>query len=187
MKTSRQRQAEEQHELNEGIIASGKLNEVIIVETRRADGSLRIQQDFQYCPSMAEQHTGHLSDLNYLMEKYKPDELAQYLAARTSYRQEIREHDFSKEPSLQEAKNVIYQSKQAFLQLPEEIRTQFQSHLEFLKFLDNPANAEKMLKMGLLTKTQIKEITIPDDASNAPDQKSQNANLNANKDDKSTK
>lgn len=169
----------EQPELSDGVIASGKLNEVLTVETIRADGSRRIQQDFQFCPSMAEQHTAHLSDINYLMSKYKPDELAQYLAARTQYRTEIIGHDFSREPNLQDARNVVYRSKQEFEALPEELRSSFQNHLEFLKFVDNPANQEKLIKMGLLTKTQIEKIVIPDDANTNPNPPNLNANQNA--------
>lgn len=145
--------------------SSGKLNEVIIIEERRSDGSLRYAMDFQNCPSMAEQHTAHLTNINYLMERYKPDELAQYLAARNQYRQEIIGHDFSTEPNLQEGRNFVYQSRQAFEQLPEEIRNNFKSHLEFLKFIDNPDNVDKMLKLGILTEKQISDIQIPDPSS----------------------
>lgn len=141
-------------------IAKEKLNKVIIQETKRANGTTRIQQDFSNCPTLAEQHTAHLSDLNYLIQKYKPDELAAYIAARSQYRQEIVGHDFSKEPSLQDALNMIHLSKNEFENLPEEIRVNFKSHLEFIKFLDNPANAEKMTKMGILTKQQIDIIAL---------------------------
>lgn len=151
----------------------GKLNEVIFVETRRPDGSLRIQQDFSNCPTMAEQHTAHLSDINYLIKTYKPDELASYIAARSQHRQEILGHDFSQEPSLQDAKNVIYKSKQEFEALPDETKLQFRNHLEFLKFIDNPANAEKMLKLGILTQKQISNIQIPD-ANQPPTELNQN-------------
>lgn len=144
----------------DGVISSGVLNEVIFVETRRADGSLRIQQDFQFCPTLAEQHTAHLSDINYLMEKYKPDEIAAYIAARAQ-RPEITGHDFSKEPSLQEANNIVYQSKQEFEALDDKVKTHFKNHLEFLKFVDNPANAEKMVQLGLITKKQIETIIAP--------------------------
>lgn len=143
-----------------GEITEGKLNEVIIRTTRRADGSLRIQQDFSNCPTMAEQHTAHLTNLNYLIAKYKPDELAAYMAAREQYRKEIVGHDFSQEPSLQDAKNVVYRSKQEFEKLPDDIKYQFKNHLEFLKFIDNPANAEKMIKLGILTPREIEKIQI---------------------------
>lgn len=160
-----------------GEIMEGKLNQVIIVETRRPDGSLRVAQDYKYCPTMAEQHTAHLTNINYLMERYKPDELAAYIAARSQYRQEILGHDFSVEPNLQEANNVIYKSKQAFSELPEEFQNQFKSHLEFLKYIDNPANAETLIKLGLATKKQIEQIKIPDQIPNTSTPLNPNQNL----------
>lgn len=137
------------------IVKEGKLNEVVMLQTKRSNGSLRIQQDFEFCPTMAEQHTAHLSDINYLMERYKPDELAAYIAARNQYRQEIIGHDFSTEPGLFEARNITYRLKQNFEELSDDVKSHFKNHVEFLKFIDNPANQEKMLKLGLMTKKEI--------------------------------
>jgi len=148
--------------LKTGEITSPKLNEVIVHTKRRPDGSLRIQQDFSNCPTLAEQHTAHLTNINYLIETFKPDELAAYIAARSQYRREILGHDFSSEPSLQDAKNVVYRSKQEFNALPDDIKFQFKNHLEFLKFIDNPANADKMLKLGIITPRQLTNLQIPD-------------------------
>lgn len=135
-----------------------KLNKCIWKETRRPDGSLRIQQDFSNCPTLTEQHTAHLTDINYLIEKHKPDELAAYIAARNQYRQEIVGHDFSVEPNLQEAKNIVYRSQQEFESLPEKVKSSFKNHVEFLKFIDNPANAEKMIELGILTKRKVEAL-----------------------------
>jgi len=152
------------------------LNKVVEVITPRKKAypgywpSPRIQQDFSNCPTLAEQHTAHLSDINYLIERYKPDELASYLAARTQYRQEIVGHDFASEPSMQDAKNIIYKSKQEFEALDEDIRKNFRNHLEFLKFIDNPANADKMVKLGILTPKQIQNLQIPDPSLNPQSQ-----------------
>lgn len=156
----------------EEVVSEGTLNQIVYIETKRPDGSLRIQQDFQFCPSLAEQHTAHLSDLNYLVEKYKPDELAAYITARAMHRREVLGVDFSIEPSLQDAKNMVYQIQQEYQKLPEEIRNQFKNHLEFLKFIDNPLNQEKMIKMGLLKPQQIEKLTgepvnKPGDSANA--------------------
>lgn len=144
--------------------AAEKLGKVIIRETTRENGSVRIQQDFSNCPTMTEQHSAHLSDINYLIEKYQPDELNAYIQARNQYRQEILGHDFSKEPSLQDAQNIVYQSKQEFEKLPDSTKLQFKNHLEFLKFIDNPANAKKMLELGILTKRQLDGIQIPQES-----------------------
>ncbi|WNK13274.1 MAG: internal scaffolding protein [Microvirus sp.] len=139
-----------------------QLGVALLKETVRPDGSRRIQMDYTNCPTMAEQHTAHLTNINYLIEKYKPDELQAYINARSQYRQEILGHDFSQEPNLQEAKNVIYESKKAFQELPDSIKNQFKSHLEFLKFIDNPANEQKMLDLGILKPKEIEKIKIPD-------------------------
>jgi len=146
-----------------------KLNEVIIKRTVRKNGSVRIQQDFSNCPSMAEQHTAHLTDINYLIEKYKPDELQAYMNARAQYRAEILGHDFSQELSLQDAHNVIKRSKDEFEALPDTIRLSFKNHLEFLKFIDNPANQDKMIQMGLLKPKQIEKLLIQDPSDPKPD------------------
>lgn len=146
---------------NDGVIASGVLNQVIIKRTVRENGTIREQQDFSFCPTLAEQHTAHLTNINHLIKKYKPDELQAYIQARALSRQEIVGHDFSSEPSLQEARNIIYKSKQEFENLPEELKSSFKNHLEFLKFIDIPANADKLVKFGLATKKQIETIIAP--------------------------
>nr|QJB20147.1 MAG: internal scaffolding protein [Microvirus sp.] len=136
------------------------INVVIIKETKRSNGSVRIQQDFSNCPTLAEQHTAHLTNLNYLIEKYQPDELQQYINARNQYRQEIVNHDFASEPSMQDAKNYVYYSQEAFKKLPEQFRNQFKSHLEFVKFADNPKNAQMLVDRKLVTPEQLQTILI---------------------------
>lgn len=140
------------------IVDQPKLNQQIFKHTKRKDGSIRIQQDFSFSPSLAEQHTAHLTDINYLIKKYKPDELGAYLAARNQYRQEIIGHDFSQELTLQEAKNIVYRSQQEFEKLPDDFKYQFKNHVEFLKFVDNPANAEKLIRSGYITKEQLNNL-----------------------------
>lgn len=144
---------------NEEIVSEGKLNEIVYHKSRRPNGSLRIEQDFSFCPTMTEQHTAHLTDLNYLIERYRPDELAAYIAAKNAHKQEIIGHDFSQEPDLQSAMNITYKLRMEFENLDEEVKKHFKNHVEFLKFIDNPANQEKMLKLGLMTKREIEANT----------------------------
>lgn len=136
------------------------LNQIITHTSKRANGTTRISWDYSNCPSMAEQHSAHLTDINLLMEKYKPDELAAYIVARGSWKREILGHDFSQELTLQDARNVVVESRRQFELLPDEIKQNFRSHVDFLKFLDNPANAEKMVKLGWLTQQQIDSVKL---------------------------
>lgn len=145
------------------MVHEGKLNELIEIVTIRPDGSRRIQWSYENCPTLTEQHTAHLTDINYLMERYQPDELAAYISARSQYRQEIIGHDFSREPDLQGAKNIVYQSRKAFEALPDDLKSHFKNHVEFLKFIDNPQNCEKMIKLGLLKEAQLEKLKIPDE------------------------
>lgn len=142
----------------DNLVEQPKLNQQIYKKSIRPNGTLRIQQDFSYSPTMAEQHTAHLTDINYLIKKYKPDELAAYIAARNQYRQEILGHDFAAELTLQEAKNVVYRSQQEFEALPDDLKHQFKNHVEFLKFVDNPANAHKLIKAGYITQSQLENL-----------------------------
>lgn len=151
---------EEAINFSTGEVILKQLLNVPIVHERFENNRRRISFDYSNCPTMAEQHTAHLTDINYLMEKYAPDELAAYLAARSSHRQEILGHDFSQEPSLQDSMNVVVQSRKAFDELPDDVKMHFKNHVEFLKFIDNPENTEKMIKLGILTKKEIEKIKI---------------------------
>lgn len=131
-------------------ISEHPLNEIRLIVKKRPNGSYSYCQDFQYCISKTDQHSSYMTDINYLMEKYKPDELAQYIAARNSHRVEITNHDFTIEPSLQDAKNELYNLKKDFEALPPEIKSQFQSTLDFMKFIDDPRNHSQMVRMGLI-------------------------------------
>lgn len=144
------------------------LGKKIYIYTKRPDGSVRIQESYENCPHMTEQHTSHLTDLNYLFKKYKPDELRAYLAAKSEQRQAIVGYDESKQFSLQEAKNRIVGYKNLFEKLPEDIKTQFPNYIHFCKFIENPANAEKMIKLGLIKKKDLPPDPKPADPAPAP-------------------
>lgn len=140
-------------------LSESDFNKMIVVETIRPNGSVRIQYDYSNCVSLTEQHTSHLSDINYLMEKMKPDELANYIATRNQHRREITGYDFSAEPSLQSAMNSVYAAKSVFSGLKPEIQNQFRNALEFFKFVDNESNKERLISLGILTPIQAESLT----------------------------
>lgn len=119
-----------------------KFNEVLIKEERRPDGTLKVSFDYSNCPSQAEQGTAHLTDVNYLMETYTPDEFAQYIAMKSHQKQPLPNRDYSTELSYQDSLNVVYQIRQMHENLPDDVRNYFKTPLDLMKFIDNP----KMLK-----------------------------------------
>lgn len=130
-------------------------NELITRVSKRPDGSTNVEYDYSQCENLTEQHTANLTDINYLIKKYTPDELSIYLASK--FRQPIEGWDFSKEPNLQESMNEIYRLKQAFQAFPEEIKNQFKNYADFVKYADNPANFEKLVKLGLIEQKPVPE------------------------------
>jgi len=58
--------------------------------------------------------------------------------------------DFSELPSYQESLNVVLSAQNAFMSLDAKIRKEFDNDPgKFLAFVDDPANADALIKMGL--------------------------------------
>lgn len=136
----------------------GKLNELKIIKTIKGKRT-RVQLDFSNCVSRTDVSQAQATDINYLVKRYTPDELTSYITARNMYRQEIKEHDFSKEPNLQQAMNEVVEIKRIYNELDPSLKNQFVNHIEFIKFVNNPQNTEKLLKLGLMTKKEIETVT----------------------------
>lgn len=136
----------------------GKLNELIVKETKRENGTTRIQISFENCISKTDQSQIDSTDVNKLIARHSPQELDLFLSMRNAHRQEIVGQDFSKEPDLQTAMNEVYRLKQIFSELEPDLKQQFKNVKEFVTFVDNPDNAEKLVKLGLLTKKQVEDV-----------------------------
>lgn len=129
---------------------------------------IRIQQDYSDVPTQTDQTQKDENNITVLMQKYKPDELAAYLAAKNLRRPEIVGHDFSQEPDLQGAKNQAYLIQKQFNELPKYIQEYFDHKpAEYLKFCENPQNHKQLKEWNLESPfTQIEEPK-PTNASNA--------------------
>lgn len=130
-------------------IKDTQIDKIIEVITERPNGRIRIQKDYSQCISKTEQHNKDTNDLNVLIKKFKPDQLASYMMARNQKRREITGHDFSQEPDLQSAKNEMYLIQKEFDALPMALKVEFQTPLNFIKFKDNPKNAEVLKQLGI--------------------------------------
>lgn len=127
-------------------------------------GRYEIQQCFKDVPSMTDQAGINENNLNHLMQKYKPDELALFLHAKNGHKKPLLDHDFSLEPDLQTAKNIAYAITEDFKNLPLNIQQMFGfKPTEFLAFADNPQNEKQLEAWGL----KKPDNPAPTNASNA--------------------
>ena len=141
-----------------------KVNKMIIKKTLEPSKilgrprRLRVQQSFENCISRTDTTGAEMTDLNALIAKYSPNELANYIAMKRAGQTPIVGHDFTKEPSLQNAMNERYRLNTMFDNLDPQLRKQFKNVLEFLKFVDDPHNKDQVIRLGLVTEKQVQEI-----------------------------
>jgi hypothetical protein len=136
---------------------------VKVINKIRPDGTTSVTFDYTGCPSKTEPHHYNETNLDYLVKKYKPDELIAYLQART-FNRNPQFHDFNVEPNLQDAMNIRYKLNKKFQELPTAVQAHFGNVLNYMRFIDNPDNIPALQKMGLLktptqTETQNKNQT----------------------------
>lgn len=160
---------------------SGEVLKSLPPNFNQEPGRYRVQQDFSECPSQTDQSQIHENNINELMKKYKPDELAAYLTAKNSYKKEINNHDFSQEPSLMQAMNKAKEIQDEFEKLPQGIQLLFKGKpAEFLKYADDPKNRPQLEKWGLAQKSKemleaLNVRSARDEAERARKQKEQEA------------
>lgn len=138
--------------VSEATKSLGKMRKVI---GKRPNGSLRVSFIYDEVPSMTEQHGRQEADINYLVAKYKPDELANYLMQRFARKQPLPDlnsgYDYSRELTKQEALNVVADVRREYMDLPEDVRAHFKSPSQFMKFIDKPGQLENLVKKGFMT------------------------------------
>lgn len=106
-------------------------------------------------PSVTQQHFKDEADINYIVKMYREGGVipgSTGAAARTPMF-----GDFSNLPdNAQEAYNQILEAKANFNNLPLAIRQRFNfDPAAFFEFVQNPANVDELVSMGLAYKTAI--------------------------------
>lgn len=116
------------------------------VEFERVVPRRRVQKVFTK-PSRTHQEFKDECDINKIMKKFE----------KTALLTHVNKHpggygDFSSAPDYQEALNIVLQATEMFDSVPSHIRKQFGNDpAQFLAFVEDPANAGRMVEMGLAT------------------------------------
>lgn len=67
--------------------------------------------------------------------------------------------DITTAPTLQQALQTVADANEAFASLPAHIRERFQNNaVEYLKFLDDPANIPEMERLGMFKKEAVERV-----------------------------
>lgn len=119
--------------------------------------SLATGIDFTGTVSRAKQADKDATDINRIMARYHRDGIIDHVAKYAP-----RYADLSTAPTYLEAMQRIQEADEMFMSLPASIRSEFSnSPSQFLDFVTNPKNAEKMQQMGLLAKNEPAAQPVP--------------------------
>lgn len=113
--------------------------------------------DFTNETMMTQQSQKEESDIHNILKKHAATGLLSHV---NKYKGEYA--DMSSAPEFQEAQNIIAEAKSVFETVPAKLRAKFHNNPdEFLDFMQNPANRDKIEDMGF-------------DASHLPQEQKQN-------------
>lgn len=95
--------------------------------------------------SLTKQADAKDADINNIMKRYEKTGLLPQLSRPGQY------GDFSEVRTYREALDQVMEAQSMFEALPGSLRARFGNDPElFLEFVDNPANAEELVKLGLV-------------------------------------
>lgn len=112
-------------------------------------------------PSLTDQQFKDETDVNKILMKYIKNGLqippltGQYL-------------DLTQLPDFREAQDIVLRGQEAFMSLDAHLRARFNNDpAQMLQFLDDPANAEEAVKLGLISKQDMAARNATNNATDA--------------------
>lgn len=107
-------------------------------------------------PTLTKQAFKDECDVNNILKNFeKTGQLPDLIKAQPQY------GDFSEVAEYQDAMNVVAVANQQFANLPAHTRDRFNNNpAQFLEFVDNPENAQELIKMGLATERSKPPRTV---------------------------
>lgn len=118
----------------------------------RPNGRKRVQTVFTK-PSLTVQADKDKTSIHKILDKYKKAGVAKGTLQPPKF------GDFSGVPDFQTANNFVIANQEQFQKLPSRIRDRFKNDIStMIKFVDDPANKDECIKLGLLPKPVIKYL-----------------------------
>jgi len=121
-----------------------------MVEIRSAYGVKTRTEYVDTLPSMTKQSFKDECDVNHIIKRFKKSGVITHLSDMEAQYGDLTGLDF------QAAMDLVTQANHLFDELPASVRKRFANDpAMFLDFMDNPENAEEMVKLGLATRKEV--------------------------------
>lgn len=107
--------------------------------------------------SLVEQHHKQICDINHIVRRFRKTGLIDHVSNL-----QARYDDFTGVGSYHECMNKLVQAEEAFLQLPAEVRKEFQNDPGImLDEIQKPENYDRMVELGLLARRKLDVVSDP--------------------------
>lgn len=114
--------------------------------------------------TLVQQQFKNECDINHLMKKYREAGLVPQIPKAPYY------GDFTNIPDYQEALNVVNEANTLFMSMSAAVRKEFDNDpARFLEFCQDPANADRMMELGLREKPKPEPGPVRVEVVNQPD------------------
>lgn len=114
-------------------------------------------------PTRTQQHFKDECDINNLMERYVKTGTMPQIVADFQY------GDYTEVPDYRQSIEFIMHAQDQFDQLPAKIRKEFNNNpAELLDFLNDPANKDEAIRLGLIERPTQIESSMQESPSTAP-------------------
>ena len=118
-------------------------------------------------PSMTKQSFRDECDINQIIDRYKATGLLTDPLNPSNRRPMYG--NFSEIPTYQEALDYIAMATDEFMSLPSNIRKRFDNDPgQYLAFIEDEANREEAIALGLVEKTVPVQVPVPDEPKPVP-------------------
>lgn len=123
---------------------------VLSLSERRKRGAIFFDDD----PGLTEQCHRDECDINRIMANYaKTGQVPVYTSKVPQY------SDFTQVVDYQTALNLVMDAQDSFYELPAEVRSEYENDpAKFLQALDDPAQKEKLIDLGVLVDDRPKPV-----------------------------
>lgn len=141
-------------ESHEVVDSDGVVRDVPLTAGIWRGGRFRVTSDPKGT-SMTKQEFVDECDINNIMAQYQKTGMVNHVS-----RFQGRYEDVTGAVPFHEAQNIVLAATDAFMSVPSSVRAEFDNDPgAFLAFVNDPANAEKMRKMGLLKENPNGEVS----------------------------
>lgn len=110
-------------------------------------------------PSMTKQSFVAECDINNILKQYKLTGMVSHINAKAQSGAYL---DLPDETDFQSALETVIRAEESFATLPSKLRTRFNNDpAEFLEFMADPRNQDEAIELGLATRREDAEPTLP--------------------------